>query len=278
MTMDLQFFAGEVESANEVEVATPSEIESGAESTESAVESTETDVEENNVQSDEENSRYAAARRRAEQEFAERQRLQDAEFERRFKDYENPITHQPIRSQKDYLEALDAQEKLQFEQNLASGNVNTDDLNSYIEKQVSNNPVVLQAQAIMEANQKAQAESAINECVKEISKFDSSVKTIEDITSAPNFDKILAHVQNGMDLTSAYKIVNFDTLMAHQVASSKQATINNMKSTQHLNQTNGVASSNDSGVDIPESELKAWQRAFPEASMKELRAKYNRTL
>lgn len=268
----------EVEGANEMETATPSEVESGAESTESAVESTETNVEENNVQSDEENSRYAAARRRAEQEFAERQRLQDEEFERRFKDYENPITHQPIRSQKDYLEALDAQEKLQFEQNLASGNVNTDDLNSYIERQVSNNPVVLQAQAIMEANQKAQAESAINECVKEISKFDSSVKTIEDITSAPNFDKILAHVQNGMDLTSAYKIVNFDTLMAQQVASSKQATINNMKGTAHLNQTNDLSMGNDGEVDIPESELGVWRKAFPDLSLKELRHKYNKVI
>lgn len=281
MTMDLQFFAGEVEGENEMEVATPSEVEVGTENVESTENDAESVVETNeqeNVQSDEENARYAAARRRAEQEFAERQKEQDLEFERRFKGFENPITHQPIRSQKDYLEALDAQEKLQFEQSLSSGNVDTDALNNYIDRQISNNPVVLQAQAVIEANQKAQFEAALNESVKEISKIDPSIKTADDIFSAPNWNDVFDYVQKGMDLTAAYKVVNFDRLMANTTAGAKQATINNMKSTQHLNQTNGVASGNDSGVDIPESELKAWQRAFPEASMKELRAKYNRTL
>lgn len=278
MAMNLQFFAGEVEGANEVETATPLEVESGTESTENDAGSVVETDEQGNVQSDEDNARYAAARRRAEQEFAERQRAQDLEFERRFKDYENPITHQPIRSQKDYLEALDAQEKLQFEQSLASGNVDTDRLNSYIEKQISNNPVVREAQAVMEANQKAQAENAINESVKEISRIDSSVKSIDDILNAPNFNDILEYVNKGMDLVAAYKVVNFDSLMAHNTAGAKQATINNMKGMAHLNQTNGVAGSNDAGVEIPDSELGAWKRAFPDLSMKELRAKYNRTL
>lgn len=279
--MENNLMTNEVEGVNEMEVATPSEVEVGTENVESTENDAESVVETNeqeNVQSDEENARYAAARRKAEQEFAERQKAQDLEFERRFKGYENPITHEPIRSQKDYLEALDAQEKLQFEQSLASGNVDTDALNSYIEKQISNNPVVLQAQAVMEANQKAQAEAALNECVKEISKIDSSVKSLDDIVSAPNYDEILGYVQKGMDLTSAYKVANFDRLMANTTAGAKQATINNMKGMQHLNQTNGLNVGNDGEVDIPQSELGIWQRAFPDLSLKELKAKYNRVI
>lgn len=279
--MEDNLMTNEVEGVNEMEVATPSEVEVGTENVESTENDAESVVETNeqeNVQSDEENARYAAARRKAEQEFAERQKAQDLEFERRFKGFENPITHQPIRSQKDYLEALDAQEKLQFEQSLASGNVDTDALNSYIEKQISNNPVVLQAQAVMEANQKAQAEAALNECVKEISRIDSSVKSLDDIVSAPNYDEILGYVQKGMDLTSAYKVANFDRLMASTTAGAKQATINNMKGMQHLNQTNGLNVGNDGEVDIPQSELGTWQRAFPDLSLKELKAKYNRVI
>ena len=82
------------------------------------------------IQSAEENAKYAAARRRAEQEFAKRQRESDLAFERRFAGYTNPITGQPIRSQKDYFDALDAQEKLQMEQSLQSGSVTADELNS----------------------------------------------------------------------------------------------------------------------------------------------------
>lgn len=279
--MENNLMTNEVEGVNEMEVATPSEVEVGTENVESTENDAESVVETNeqeNVQSDEENARYAAARRKAEQEFAERQKAQDLEFERRFKGFENPITHQPIRSQKDYLEALDAQEKLQFEQSLASGNVDTDALNSYIEKQISNNPIVLQAQAVMEANQKAQAEAALNECVKEISRIDSSIKSLDDIVSAPNYDEILGYVQKGMDLTSAYKVANFDRLMASTTAGAKQATINNMKGMQHLNQTNGLNVGNDGEVDIPQSELGVWQKAFPDLSLKELKAKYNRVI
>lgn len=279
--MENNLMANEVEGVNEMEVATPSEVEVGTENVESTENDAESVVETNeqeNVQSDEDNARYAAARRRAEQEFAERQKAQDLEFERRFKGFENPITHQPIRSQKDYLEALDAQEKLQFEQSLASGNVDADTLNSYIDRQISNNPVVLQAQAVIEANQKAQFEAALNESVKEISKIDPSIKTADDIFSAPNWNDVFDYVQKGMDLTAAYKVVNFDKLMANTTAGAKQATINNMKGMQHLNQTNGLNVGNDGEVDIPQSELGIWQRAFPDLSLKELKAKYNRVI
>ena len=113
------------------------------------------------IQSDEENAKYAAARRRAEQEFAKRQRESDLAFERRFAGYTNPITGQPIRSQKDYFDALDAQEKLQMEQSLQSGSVTADELNSYIEKQINNNPAILQAQQIIEANRYTVSDSAL---------------------------------------------------------------------------------------------------------------------
>ena len=35
---------------------------------------------------------------------------------------------------------------------------------------------------------------------------------------------------------------------------------------------------NDGGVDIPSEELPQWKRAFPDCSMKELKAKYNKIL
>lgn len=270
------------ESVNIQEVAEPetstSEITESDVNTDETVTEEVTTTDEKTVQSAEENSHYAAARRRAEREFAERQRAEDLEYERRFKNYENPITHQPIRSKKDYFEALDAQEKLQMEQNLASGNVDVKTLDEYIQRQVANNPTVLQAQALMEQNQKAQIESSIAEGVKEIQKLNPNVKSIDDVLDSDKGQQIVQYVQNGMSLVDAYKIANFDTLLANSKNASKQAVINNIKGTQHLNPTDGVSGSDDGGVDIPQSELGQWRRAYPDLSLKELRKKYNKVL
>ena len=231
------------------------------------------------VQSDEENAKYAAARRRAEQEFAKRQREADLAFERRFAGYTNPITGQPIRSQKDYFDALDAQEKLQMEQSLQSGNVTADELNSYIEKQINNNPAILQAQQIIEATKQLEIQNRLENDVKEIQKLDSSVKSIDDILNKDNAAAMIQYVNDhNVSLADAYKMFNYDALVSQMTAGAKQATINSMKNTQHLNQTNGISNSDDGGVDIPSEELPQWKRAFPDCSMKELKAMYNKIL
>ena len=231
------------------------------------------------IQSDEENAKYAAARRRAEQEFAKRQRESDLAFERRFAGYTNPITGQPIRSQKDYFDALDAQEKLQMEQSLQSGSVTADELNSYIEKQINNNPAILQAQQIIEATKQLEIQNRLENDVKEIQKLDSSVKSIDDILNKDNAAAMIQYVNDhNVSLADAYKMFNYDALVSQMTAGAKQATINSMKNTQHLNQTNGISNSDDGGVDIPSEELPQWKRAFPDCSMKELKAKYNKIL
>ena len=82
----------------------------------------------------------------------------------------------------------------------------------------------------------------------------------------------------GLSLADAYKLANFDDLMAGKSASAKQAALNNMNGTAHLNQTDGVTDNNDNEVEIPTNELEQWKRAFPHASAKELRKKYNNAI
>lgn len=262
--------------ANETSENTPEVAEQETESVEEQAE--ETHSEETNVQSSEENARYAAARRRAEAEYAERQKAQDLEFERRFKGYVNPITQQPIRNQRDYFDALDAQETLRRNQELQSKGIDPQLFEEAVNRQVENNPTLLQAQAIIQANNEARMQNDINEGIKEIQKFDASIKTVEDLLDNENFSKILQGLQNNMSLADAYKYANLDNLIAQNRSAAKQQAINNIKGTSHLGVTDGLNTSEDEGVDIPTNELGAWKRAFPDASMKELRAKYNRSL
>ena len=278
LPMNLQFFAEEGDAGVEVsEVAEPTEDVNEVETSTEETSTEESAEETSNVQSDEENAKYAAARRRAEAEFAERQRREDEEFARRFRDYENPITHKPITSKKDYLEALDAQEKLRAQQELESKGIDPKLFEEMVNRQVENNPYVQQAQVVLEQAKKSQLENAVSEGIKEISKLNPSIKTIDDLMALPNIQTIIDYT-NTLSLADAYKLANFDDLMAGKSASAKQAALNNMNGTAHLNQTDGVTDNNDNEVEIPTNELEQWKRAFPHASAKELRKKYNNAI
>lgn len=266
----------EVAEPSSVEETTTTDTDEVSTETEST---TSTESTESTEQSAEDNARYAAARRRAEAEFKAKQREQDELFAKRFKDYENPITHQPIRSQKDYLDALDAQEKLQRDAELQEKGINPSMFEEMVNRQVENNPMVLQAKAYIEATREAQLQQTIENDLKTIRKYDSNIKTLDDLMNLPNFESdILPLTHNGVSLAKAYQIANLDALLAQNSAATKQAAINNMKGTSHLNVTESVSAQNDEGVDIPTSELNAWKRAFPDCSMKELKKKYNNSL
>ena len=273
--MNLQFFAEEGDaSVTESEVAEPTEV--AEETTTEEISSTEESTD-SNVQSAEENAKYAAARRRAEAEFAERQRREDEKFARMFKDYENPITHEPIRNAQDYLNALDAQNKLRTQEELESKGIDPKLFEDMVNRQVENNPYVQQAQVVLQQARQRELDSAIAEGLKEISMLNPNIKTLDDVMALPNAKQIVDYTQT-LSLAEAYKLANFDSLMAGKTASAKQAVLNNMNGTSHLNQTDGIADSNDNEVEIPQNELAQWQRAFPHASMAELRKKYNRQL
>lgn len=276
--MNLQFFAEEGEGAEVSEVAEPTTDDVEVDSSTTEEDST-PDSEESNVQTAEENSKYAAARRKAEAEFNQRQQAMDAEFARRFKGYENPITHKPILNQKDYFEALDAQEKLKRDEELSERGIDPTMFEELVNRQVENNPVVQQAQMVMQAAQQSQIENALAEDMKAITRLNPNLKSLDDVFALPDAEEMIAMVQrNSISLADAYKIKHFDDLMAGRTASAKQAALNTMNGTSHLNQTDGVTDGGGSEVEIPTNELAAWKRAFPHATAAELRKKYNSTL
>ena len=284
MELNLQFFGGEEAGDTVSEAAEPTtdatEVESSA-TTEGEPSTEEAPEEASNVQSAEENAKYAAARRKAEAEFAEKQRRYDAEFERRFKDYNNPITGEPIKNQRDYFAALDAQEKLTRDKELRDAGINPQVIEDYVNRQVENNPIVQQAQVVMQQAAESQMKSRLADDIKAINKLNPNLKTLDDVFALPNAEQMVALVQNSRDaisLADAYKIVNFDDLMAGKTASAKQATLNNLNGTSHLNQTDGVTDGGNNEVEIPANELDQWKKAFPGVSMADLRKKYNKAI
>ena len=212
------------------------------------------------------NAIAAAARRKAEAEMKAR----DAEYARRFGNLVNPKTGEPIRSERDYLAALDAQEEMKAKEQLKQNGIDPTVLDNFI----ANNPAVRQAQAVMAQAQQQAMYSRINNDIAELGKLDPSIVSLETVPP----DIIRYCVDRNMEsLVDAYKICRFGQVSDSQQAAIQQAAINQAKGKSHLNPVNGVAVQ-DNSVDIPQSEIARWKAYFPNKSAEELKKLYNDTL
>lgn len=276
--LNLQFFADDVDSADidtsveESEVAEPMEVEEtdgDGDSVESETEETKNEVDEPEESTVDVNAIAAAARRRAEAEFKQIQAERDAEFARRFGNYNHPITGKPISSEREYLDAIDAQENQRLEKELSDKGIDP----ALINAMVQNNPLVKQANQFLENAKQQEAMNQIYADVAKLGEFDANIKTFEDVPP-----EVLQYAMtNKVPLTDAYKVVNFGKMTSAKEDAIRQGAINQTRNKAHLNPMNGVAT-NDNSVDIP-LELRAmWEQLFPDKSYAERKKLYNEQL
>ena len=269
LPMNLQFFAEDGVTGSEVaEPAGAETVDTGAEQTGVEVQEVAEPVDTTQVQSAEDNARYAAARRKAEAE----QKMTDSRFAKLFGGHTNPVTGKPIQTALDYLDAIEAQEQMNRMEQLKQSGVDPKLLNDAI----MNSPVMRQAQQYINDQNMQTANAQIEKDLKVISEIDPSIKTIADLAMQDNFDEIMALVKNhNLSVDKAYKLANMDRISEKRQAAAQQAAINQAKGMQHMTSTNG-GSQKDGLKEIPADKLANWKAMFPEASMKELKEKYNR--
>ncbi len=256
--LDLQYFAeGEEAGVEDVEVAEPQEDEV------SEADETETDVETGAVepepQSAEDNARYAAIRRRAEEDAKKRYDSEMFSLNQQIAAMCNGITHpvtgQPITNVRDYVDALSIQQRQASERELQEKGVDP----SVINRMIETNPVVMQAQQILESTQDAAAAAAIQRDVAELSKYDPAIKSMDDLANLPNFPEILDKVSRyQMSLVEAYKMVNFDSFMQHTNQAARQQAINQMRGKSHLATQTGIAQ-DEEYVEVPQEIMSRWK-------------------
>lgn len=272
MRYNLQFFADEdVDVSTGVEVpdtsADPVEVE--GENTTAEPETSQVEEPAKETQQVDVNAIYASARRKAEAEAKDRQAKIDAEFVRRFGSYKNPITGQPIKSQAEYLEALDAQEKVRAENELRQKGVDP----AIIQQMVDNSPAVRQANAYMQKVQADEVQRRINADVAEITKLDASVDSLEKVPK--EVVEMCANIK-GLSLVQAYKIVNYGKTSSAQADAIRQQTVNQIKGKSHMTPMTGVTTTEE--VEIPSGQKSIWESMFPGKSYAELRTLYNKQL
>lgn len=229
---------------------------------------------------------FAAARKRAEAEFRKKQTIEqqrmNSEIKKRFGNATNPATGKPIESWQDYLDAFDAQEQMKAKEELETHGVDP----SVLERAIAASPALRKAQkseemlnALTQQMQEEQGQRELENQIREIGRLNPSVKSFEDLLKQKNFETFDTLVtQNGYSVLDAYKLANFDELAEMKTKAAKQAALNAAAGKNHLSgDGNGTLDSTE-GEDIPSADLDKWQEFYPDATMKELKSKYNRAL
>lgn len=271
MRMNLQFFAEgesvEAEGVNETELAQQSDFEGEEVSNESETE----EAAEPQTQTAEANAAFANMRRQL--EAAKRQQREvDEMYARQYGNFSNPETGQPIRSAKDYFDAMAAQERVNARAQMQEKGIDP----SIIDSMIANSPVIRQAKAATAELNGLRAQQMLENDYKEILELDPSLNSADEILNDPLMPLMMDKVARGMSLVDAYKIVNFDKLSSQKGQAAKQAAINQVKSKNHL-ATGAALNVADAGDEIPSNLVEKFKETFPEKSMKELKALYNKT-
>ena len=259
LDFDLQLFGEEgevadVEASEAVEPTEEPEVES-----EETVENEESGNDEPPEQSAEENARYAAIRRRAEEDARRRYEGEmnglNNQIAAMCQGLQHPVTGRPITNIHDYVDALAIQQRQAREQELEEKGIDP----RMIDRMIEANPVVMQAKQVIEHSKLSEAQNHVFQDVSELSKYDPNIKGVNDLLELPNFPQILDRVVRGDNLVDAYKTVNFDTFMQHTNDAARQQAINQMRGKSHLqSQTNGVATANDD-VEVPAEIMSRWK-------------------
>lgn len=259
-TVDTPIDAQDVDtSAETMEVANPSEtVNQNAEAETEANNNANADAEA------ERNRIYADARRRAEKEFKEKQAKIDADIVRLFGSYTNPETGKPITSQRDYIEAYEAQQRIANENALKEKGVDP----QMIAQMIDENPVVRQAKEVIHQQELERGRQLVSQDIADLGILDSRIKGLADVPK----DVVELAQEKGLRLTDAYKILNFGKRTSEMAEVERQKAVNQIKGKSHLQPVNGVSVPDE--AEIPADEIGTWRAFYPGLSDAELRKKW----
>ena len=229
-------------------------------------------------QSAEENARYAAARRKAEQERdaaieraradaqAEAKRVIDEAFQG--SGIVNPYTKQPIQSKADFDAYKQAFEEDQREKLLKRSGMNEAQFNAFIQSI----PEVRKAKEAETAANRARAEIKVQEQLTEIRKLNPNIQSVRDLTTMESYPQLYAMVQRGYDLADAYRLANFAELSKREAGAARQSAINAVKSKSHM--VPAAERSGGTEVVVPEETKKLYRQLNPGVTDEEIKRHY----
>lgn len=220
-------------------------------------------------QSKEENARYAAIRRKAEEEAnAKAQRLLDEAFAS--SGLTNPYTGKAIQNKADFDEYSKAISKEKVDGMLEKTGMSEDELQAFVNQL----PDVKAARKAKEDLDRQQQKIALDSQIAEVGKIDPAIKSVEDIQKLDNYREIYGYVMKGLSIPDAYKLANFDKLSGRAASAAKQAALNAKAGKDHLTTTQ---SRGDGAQTVPPDVMAMYKSFNPKATEAEITAHYNKS-
>lgn len=233
------------------------------------------------AQSPEENSRYAAARRKAEAErdaavqkaITETRTQMQTELEDTIKALGmiNPYTKKPIATKADldeYRQRFEIERKSKFAK---KAGMNDEEFQQF----VNDLPEVKEARAKADAAEAAQravrekeAQAEIDRQLGEIREIDPSITSLSDLTKMPNYQRFYDLVKRGNTLTDAFRLVNMDRQTSQVREQAQQAALNKVASKSHLDRTTTRGAG---AVTVPADVMEQFRIFNPDATDEEIR-------
>lgn len=242
-------------------------------------------------QSEQERRENAARRRRQEQQAAVEQAVaqarqdmqvqQEAAWQQFFETagFVNSVTNQPIRTKEEYdaWQADFAQQQLQ--EQLKNGELTQE----VLQQVISQNPIVQQAQRLVEKNaqtqqqeQEQQERQRIAEEIAQIGKLNPEIQSVEDLARMPQaeFDAFKGYVDKGYTFLDSYRLSHFDQLANARAEAARNAAMNNARGKDHLTaiQNTGGAGA----LSVPAKEMALYRKLNPRASEAEIQKHWNK--
>lgn len=172
---------------------------------------------------------------------------------RGFKDWEELQEY----NTKDRLEAMGISDPVAF--------------NAILEEAIAKNPIVVEAQKVIESQKEREQEETIRSAIGEITKIDSDIKSINDLIKLENYDEFYSLVSKGYSLPDAYKVVAFDKLATKRETRAAQNVMTNIDSKNHLKTTTGTISKD---ILVPEDVMMGYKINMPNMTDDEIRKHY----
>lgn len=189
----------------------------------------------------------------------------------------NTITGETITTMEQFNSWYSQFQSAQVEQALKKGQLTPEIMDQLIRQ----NPVVQQAQQVIEQVQSAQAaqksaaeDSRVKAELAEIAKLNPEIKEFGDILkmeTAPEFRKYIGFGYRAID---AYKLANFDQISESTGRRAAVSAMNNMRGKEHLRATGNSRGGGD--VSVPPSQMRMFRALNPGKSDAEITKYYNK--
>ena len=197
----------------------------------------------------------------------EKLKLQKDIEEKKKADLDNVAVSKGYKNWKDFEQA-NRKEKLE-----KIGIEDEETFTSLIDDAVTNNPIVLEAQRVIEAQREREQKAVLDAAIHEISGIDPDIKSLNDLLALENYNEFYDLVEKGYALPDAYKIISFDKLSNKKAASAAQTVMNNVNSKGHITTTKGTQTKE---VTVPDGILQGYRKNNPDMSEDEIRKHYSK--